>query len=408
VKVLAVAVVPAHVKASGAVNAALRLSAELKAYCDISFVQLADQDASYTSRDLPVRTIGCRLPLNAVLQKAPRKIKSVLYRSDVPALVAQGSYDLVHLHNPVPTLELQRIARACTAKGTPYVFSTHGIVEVTSGGAAYGVGRAQRLAWHLLVTRPLRWVIAHAKAILALSEADLPILKTFGYPENQIRIVPNGVDAPQTMPAPSETERVAKKYGIPTRSGAWVPRCLYLGVHAPNKGLHILLDALMQTDRSFDLIVGGGKSSHLDYDAYAGRLKSGQRIVFTGFVDQQDVSALYALADLFVFPSLADTFPLVVLEAMAHSVPVLSTRVGGIPNQVDEACGRLVAPGDAAALRRTLEEMTENRDVLRAMGERAREKVRAQFDWLRSAREAYAAIAACALRPRPRRRLSLA
>jgi alpha-maltose-1-phosphate synthase len=110
VKVLAVAIVPAHVKASGALNAALRLSAELKAYCDISFVQLADQNGSYTSRDLPVRTIGCRLPLNPVLQKAPRKIKSVLYRSDVPALVAQGSYDLVHLHNPVPTLELQRIA----------------------------------------------------------------------------------------------------------------------------------------------------------------------------------------------------------------------------------------------------------------------------------------------------------
>jgi hypothetical protein len=76
VKVLAAAVVPAHVKASGAVNAALRLRAELKIRCDISFVQLAERDASYTVRDLPVRTVACTFPLNAVLKKPPHRVSS--------------------------------------------------------------------------------------------------------------------------------------------------------------------------------------------------------------------------------------------------------------------------------------------------------------------------------------------
>ena len=64
-----------------------------------------------------------------------------------------------------------------------------------------------------------------------------------------------------------------------------------------------------------------------------------QQIIVTGRLRDDEVGAALRRSDLFVFPTLADTFPLVVLEAMAHGVPVLASRVGGIPHQLDERCG---------------------------------------------------------------------
>jgi glycosyltransferase involved in cell wall biosynthesis len=93
-------------------------------------------------------------------------------------------------------------------------------------------------------------------------------------------------------------------------------------------------------------------------------------------------------ADLFVFPTQADTFPLVVLEAMAHGLPVLASRVGGIPHQLDEHTGVLVAPGDPVALQGAVEDLAQRPEHLKLMGANARARAASNYSWAAAATEA--------------------
>jgi glycosyltransferase involved in cell wall biosynthesis len=85
-------------------------------------------------------------------------------------------------------------------------------------------------------------------------------------------------------------------------------------------------------------------------------------------------------ADLFVSPSWAESFPYVILEAMALGVPVVATRVGGVAEAVrDGDTGLLVPPRDAASLARAIGSLISDRDRADAMGARARSEARARF-----------------------------
>ena len=165
---------------------------------------------------------------------------------------------------------------------------------------------------------------------------------------------------------------------------------MFLANHTPNKGLPILLEAFAGLDRPFTLIVGGEKRQEIDYSLADEPRRPDQRVIVTGRLADDDLGALFRRADLFVFPTLADTFPLVVLEAMAHGLPVVASRVGGIPYQIDESCGRLVEAGDVSGLRRAVKAMADDPEARRAMGIRAAARAESLFTWEHAAKLAYA------------------
>ncbi|MFC7556180.1 glycosyltransferase family 4 protein [Pseudoroseomonas wenyumeiae] len=144
--------------------------------------------------------------------------------------------------------------------------------------------------------------------------------------------------------------------------------CMFLANHTPNKGLPQLLEAITRLQRPCLLIVGGERRDTIDYERYLRACGPGQEIIITGRVGDDDVAAMFRRSDLFVFPTLADTFPLVVLEAMSHGRPVLATRVGGIPHQVDESCGALVEPDHPAQLAAVIDRLGADPAHLRRLG----------------------------------------
>ena len=154
---------------------------------------------------------------------------------------------------------------------------------------------------------------------------------------------------------------------------------LFVGVLVPLKGIHHLINA-------FSLIAGPFPSVPLfivgkdENKAYAEGLKIqvaklalNGRVHFIGPLAQSDLAERMSKASVVVLPSLSEGLGRVIIEAMATGTPAIGSRVGGIPELIeDEFNGFLVPPGDERALAAKLRWVLEHRDEARAMGERAR------------------------------------
>ncbi len=201
-------------------------------------------------------------------------------------------------------------------------------------------------------------------------------------PPERVVVIPNGVDpdAGAALVTPERQAALAARYGLP-RGG---PVGLTVARLEANKGLAYLLRALAALDRRLPwrwLLVGTGRD-RAALEALAARLGLGDRVVFTGAVDDADLHNLYALARVCALASLYEGSSLVALEAMAHGLPVVATAVGGLPDKVRPgATGLLVPPGDAPALAAALGAVLPDPARARAWGAAGRDLVRARFTW---------------------------
>lgn len=389
IKVLAAIVVPPHLSVSGGARAGELLSAALAEHCDITVANMMNGELG----NLPFAATGRAhvrswLPPLVPWSRFSNKYSTLFYRSDLPDIVRNGSFDIVHIHNPMPALEMERVARACLARGVPYVVSTHGFNEVANGGQVYGFDPVRRLAWRTLVASPVSRVVARASGMFALSPADFDIVRAMGFAGSELSVVTNGVSIAE--PPADGGKAALERLGISASKDPQQITCMFLANHTPNKGLPVLLEAFSGLERPYQLIVAGETRADIDYASYIAKCRPGQRIIVTGRLRDDEVVAALRRSDLFVFPTLADTFPLVVLEAMAHGVPVLASRVGGIPHQLDERSGMLVEPGDVSGVRAAVEKLAADPARLAAMGRHARERATSQFSWASAARDAVA------------------
>lgn len=167
-----------------------------------------------------------------------------------------------------------------------------------------------------------------------------------------------------------------------------------VGRLVPEKGQHVLLDALQQLPpdllgRIRCTFVGDGpERPTLEAKVDATALAS--RVHFTGALSHPEVLEVVSDADLFCLPSFAEGVPVSLMEAMARGVPVVSTRIMGIPELVDGTSGILVAPGSVPALTEALVELLPDPQRRLALGEGGREAIAAGFDLDKTAQELHA------------------
>jgi glycosyltransferase involved in cell wall biosynthesis len=164
--------------------------------------------------------------------------------------------------------------------------------------------------------------------------------------------------------------------------------CGRLNGRRPFKTLDILLTAMPRVLRRHTVelkIIGTGPRLE-EYAALAQKLGVEGQVHFLGFVDPSEMSSQYATADLFALPSRMESFPLVLLEAMAGGLPVVATDVGGIPELVAHGeTGLLVPPNDPDALADAINDLLDDPQTMERMGERGRQLVSDQYTWDRVA-----------------------
>lgn len=204
-----------------------------------------------------------------------------------------------------------------------------------------------------------RWSLPNADSVVTVCEAFARELTLAGVSRERIHVQHNSI---RPQPPASATEVVALKTRLRIASGESL--VLTVGRLSREKGQIDLLVAFkrlreINRDMEFKLVIVGDGTERERLEAAAQSLGLGERVVFTG--EESDVQPYYAAADLVVLSSHSEGSPYVLLEAMAASVPIVATRVGGVPEMVEDNVSALLIPASdpgvmAAAIARVLTE----------------------------------------------------
>ncbi|MEM8959583.1 MAG: glycosyltransferase [Pseudomonadota bacterium] len=160
-------------------------------------------------------------------------------------------------------------------------------------------------------------------------------------------------------------------------------RLLFVGRLAGEKGVPVLLEALAalrSRHPEVHLTLVGDGPEQAELETLAGTLGIANRMTFTGAASQNAVAEHLRRADIFVLPSFAEGVPVVLMEAMAARLPVVTTRIAGIAELVeDRVSGLLVPPGDTESLTARLSDLLGDPDARARMGTAGRAAVEARF-----------------------------
>ena len=285
------------------------------------------------------------------------------------ALDCFGEPDILH-DNGIWLLHNHRLAVLAEKYGIPRVISARGMLEPW----ALGHKRLKKkVAWWLYQRRDLQQARCHIAA--AKTEAENLQRLSLGIP---IATVPNGVDVPEEWPGAVGLESQKTVRNGRTRTA------LFLGRIYPIKGLPMLIDAWARVrPNGWRLRIAGpdeaGHQRKVESAVAAAGL--GAVVFFTGPVEPEMKKSTFLDADLFVFPTHSESFGMVVAEALAHGVPVLTTTAAPWSILRDGGCGWWVdatVDGIADGLRQATR---LDSDTLRSMGAKGRSLVDAKFGW---------------------------
>ncbi|MGI5229009.1 glycosyltransferase family 4 protein [Actinoallomurus sp. CA-142502] len=220
--------------------------------------------------------------------------------------------------------------------------------------------------------------LERANTVVVPSGVIASALVRRGVPEDRIHLVPNGADVPQETPRPRDAP---ERYIV------------YVGALQPWQGLDVLLRAFARladlTGLRLIICSSVPERRARALRRLAGRLGVADRIVWRFTLPHAEVAAWLAGAEVSVAPLTGcarnvdqGCAPLKILESMAAGTPVVASGLPAVREiMADGAHGRLVAPDRPAELARAIRVLLEYPDAARAMGERARRRVREEFGW---------------------------
>jgi glycosyltransferase involved in cell wall biosynthesis len=278
---------------------------------------------------------------------------------------ATGLPDCVHLHG-IWSPRLAGRFMSWNKQGVPCLVSPHGMLEPWALSHKWF---KKKLAWHVYQKR----LLDRAALLHGTSECEVSQFKELGI-KSSVALITWGV----SLPAPQEQ-----------RLTPFHPRiALFVSRIHPKKGLPMLVEAWARvrpvgwTMR----IVGPDEAGHqAEVEALVRKAKLETNFEFTGPLQGQALHAAYESASVFILPSYSENFGMVVAEAMAHSIPVVTTTGTPWPILPERGCGWWVAPtvDDIAQVLSTATALDD--ETLRAMGTKGREVVASEFSWQQTA-----------------------
>jgi glycosyltransferase involved in cell wall biosynthesis len=297
----------------------------------------------------------------------------------IPTALREQRIDLFH--------GLDHIGIPLTRKVGTYITAIHDVIPLLWP-------RFFTLRHRLVVALAARRVRQQADLIIAPSAATkADIVRRLHIAPERVTVIPLGCE-PRFHPVVDARHlaSVRQKYGLPARY------LLCVSTLEPRKNLPVLLQAyaLLRAERHHEdlkLVIAGRKGwLYQDIFAMVTALDLQQDVVFTGFVDDEDLPDLYRGARLFVFPSLYEGFGLPILEAMASGVPVIASNTSSMPEVAGDAA-ILVDPRHPQALAEGLRRILAETALRESLQQKGLQQA-SRFSWEAAAQKTLAVYAA--------------
>lgn len=279
------------------------------------------------TRSLPEYN-GCRIKeVFTIDRKATDALVSSFFATILGLL---GSYDVLHFHALGNTLFL---FLRWLGRRKRIVVTIHGIDWKRSKFSGLGAK---------ILKLSEKMAVKHADEIITLCENDHDYyLDAYGI---ETTVIPNGFEKHPVIGPRIITE----KYGLHNED-----YILFLARIVPEKGLSYLIEAYNQIDISQKLVIAGGSSHSTEYYAQMQKLaENNPKVIFTGFVQGQELEELYSNAYLFVLPSDIEGMPMSLLEALGHRRVCLVSDIR--ENRVDPVNSYFFEKGSVASLKEQL------------------------------------------------------
>lgn len=255
--------------------------------------------------------------------------------------------DVVHSHEFTMAIYGAAAARRANAR---HVITMH-------GGLYYANAWRRRAA--------LRWAARRSAALVGVSDATASALQhNLGIDKSKVHVVPNGIPLRTGVRARLRSELALAPGELLIVS---------VGNLYAVKGHAVLIDALarLRERGGWRVAIAGRGEEEPRLRAQAAALGIGDRVHLLGFRD--DVADILAAGDVFTMPSLSEGLPLALVEGMSFGLPVVVTRVGGVPEVVTDGVeGLIVPPSDACSLATALEALLQDPARRQQMGAAAR------------------------------------
>ena len=290
----------------------------------------------------------------------------------------KSEFDVAEIHAPVGFVYGFFRRLGLTSGLPPCVMMLHGIEErrnhvmgrEAKRGRAWYFRRHNQI-WQWIYHMPLyRWAILTADYAVVINRETWTMLQLkYDRETGRVWYIPNGVEPDFFIQREYSNERA--------------PRLLFVGSWLDHKGVYYLregFDALVQKIPGLRLTIAGCSA---DVDTVKQWFPSSVReqLDIYPFVSRREMPALYAQHDIFVFPSLFEGLPIVLLEAMATGMPVVTTETCGMKDVVEDGYnGLLVQPADTESFVEAVEKLCHCVQMRRALGQAAQQTMR-RYTW---------------------------
>lgn len=309
-------------------------------------------------------TLGAELRADGfqveVLGRRPGVDWLCVYR--LARLICRERIDLLHAHQYTPFF-YSMMARF-VAKKAPVLFTEH-------GRHFPDYPRRKRMLVNRLLLGRRDRVVGVGQAVRQA------LIANEGIPARRVSVIYNGIDARAFSNNAGERASVRQKMGVGPNDFliVQVARLDYLKDHAT--AIRALARVKAKNAATRLVLIGEGPERD-KIEAEMHRLDLAEHVRFLGL--RQDVARCLSAADLFLLTSISEGIPLTVIEAMSAGLPVVATRVGGVPEVVEEGrTGMLADAGDDADLADCILRLAGDVDRRRSMGERGAERARRLF-----------------------------
>ena len=285
------------------------------------------------------------------------KLNALVYSVLATVRALFGKYDCIHYHAEGP----------CAMLWLPHLFGIRTVATI------HGLDW-QRAKWGGFATKYLKFgeriAAKYADEVIVLSKNVQQYFKdTYG---RNVKFIPNGI----VKPVIKGTDMISKKWDL--EKDEYI---LFLGRIVPEKGLQYLIDSYRDVNTLKKLVVAGGSSHTDDYmvDIKRKAAEDG-RVIFTNFVQGEELEELYSNAYLYVMPSDLEGMPISLLEAMSYGNCCLVSDIAECTEVVEDKAVTF-KKSNSVDLREKLEWMVENSVLVDRYKDTASEFICGKYDW---------------------------